>query len=104
MLFQPPQSAKAAFLFSAERELQCMLDVEAALVRAEARCGIIPSTAADVIASHCSADLFDIPALSAASTRSGYAAIPFVAQLNRLVTVASPEAAGAVHWGATSQD
>jgi 3-carboxy-cis,cis-muconate cycloisomerase len=104
MLFQPPRSAKATFLFSAEHELQCMLDVEAALARAEARCGIISNAAAEVIASHCRADLFDIPALSAASTRSGNAAIPLVAQLTRLVSAASSEAAGAVHWGATSQD
>jgi 3-carboxy-cis,cis-muconate cycloisomerase len=104
MLFQPPQSAKATVLFGTEHELQCMLDVEAALARAEARCGIISNAAAEAIASHCRADLFDIPALSAASTRSGNAAIPLVAQLTRLVSAASSEAAGGVHWGATSQD
>src|SRR5690349_18509824 len=40
-----------------------MLDFEAALARAEARVGVIPLPAAEAIASHCRAELFDMAAL-----------------------------------------
>ena len=104
MLFQLPQSEKALALFSADYELQCLLDVEAALALAESRCGIMPAAAAEVIAAQCKAELFDRSSLAALSTRSGNIAIPLVAQLTRNVSAANPVAAGFVHWGATSQD
>ncbi|HEY4355239.1 MAG TPA: 3-carboxy-cis,cis-muconate cycloisomerase [Acidobacteriaceae bacterium] len=104
MLFQPPQSGKALAVFSAEHELQCLLDVEAALARAEARCGIVPASAAETIVAHCQAGLFEPASLAAASTRSGNIAIPLVRQLTRKVAASDPAAAGFVHWGATSQD
>jgi 3-carboxy-cis,cis-muconate cycloisomerase len=104
MLFQPPQSGKIASIFQAESELQCLLDVEAALARAEARCGIIPQFAAEAIATQCKAELFDIHSLVTAATNSGNIAIPVVSQLTKNVCDSNPEAAAFVHWGATSQD
>jgi 3-carboxy-cis,cis-muconate cycloisomerase len=84
--------------------LQCMLDFEAALARAEATAGIIPAGSAEAIARACKASAFDLPALAEASTRSGNLAIPLVKALTAEVAKADREAARYVHWGATSQD
>jgi 3-carboxy-cis,cis-muconate cycloisomerase len=84
--------------------LQHMLDFEAALARAEAATGVIPPTAASVIAGACRADSFDFTMLSDAATRSGNLAIPLVKSLTASVAKIDAEAARYVHWGATSQD
>jgi 3-carboxy-cis,cis-muconate cycloisomerase len=84
--------------------LQSMLDFEAALARAEAAIGVIPQRAADPIARACRAESFDLAALAEAATRSGNLAIPLVKALTANVRHADPQAAGYVHWGATSQD
>jgi 3-carboxy-cis,cis-muconate cycloisomerase len=84
--------------------LQYMLDFEAALARAEAAVGVIPSNAASVIAGACRADSFDLAMLSNAATRSGNLAIPLVKSLTESVAKIDAEAARYVHWGATSQD
>src|SRR3978361_1180160 len=84
--------------------LQHMLDFEAALARAEAAVGIIPASATGPIAKACKAEMFDIPALAEAATRSGNLAIPLVKALTSAVAKADVDAARYVHWGATSQD
>ncbi len=84
--------------------LQHMLDVEAALARAEAATGVIPKAAAGPIAAACHADRFDIAALAEAATRAGNLAIPLVKALTAEVATIDAEAARYVHWGATSQD
>jgi 3-carboxy-cis,cis-muconate cycloisomerase len=84
--------------------LQQMLDFEAALARAEAVVGVIPTSAAEPIAKACRAEAFDIPALAEAATRSGNLAIPLVKALTAAVGKADADAARYVHWGATSQD
>jgi 3-carboxy-cis,cis-muconate cycloisomerase len=84
--------------------LQHMLDFEAALARAEAAVGIIPASATGPIAKACKAEMFDIPALAEAATRSGNLAIPLVKALTSAVAKADADAARYVHWGATSQD
>ena len=84
--------------------LQHMLGFEAALARAEAAAGVIPTSAADPIAKACKAGLFDSDALAEAATRSGNLAIPLVKALTANVAKADPDAARYVHWGATSQD
>ncbi len=91
-------------VFSDAARLQRMLDFEAALARAEARCGVIPAGAAPAIASKCKADLIDASALATATAASLNPAIPLVKQLTALVAKDDPEAARFVHWGATSQD
>jgi 3-carboxy-cis,cis-muconate cycloisomerase len=97
-------SAAMGEVFSDAARLQRMLDFEAALAQAEARCGIIPAAAAQAIASKCKADLIDANALAAATAVSLNPAIPLVKQLTALVAKEDPEAARFVHWGATSQD
>src|SRR5712672_909751 len=84
--------------------LQHMLDFEAALAHAEAATGVIPASAADIIAKSCRAESFDLAALAEAATRSGNLAIPLVKALTAHVVKSDKEAARYVHWGATSQD
>jgi 3-carboxy-cis,cis-muconate cycloisomerase len=84
--------------------LQNMLDFEAALARAEAATGVIPSGAAGAIGKACKADAFDFADLAEAATRSGNLAIPMVKALTANVAKSDAEAARYVHWGATSQD
>src|SRR5262249_33642478 len=84
--------------------LQRMLDVEAALARAEARVGVIPEGAAGRIAAACRAEHYDLVALGQAAVDAGNIAIPLVKELTARVGKADKEAARYVHWGATSQD
>lgn len=81
--------------------LQRMLDVEAALARAQARLGIIPAEAAPVITAAADAARLDLPALAAATRNTGYPVVGLVKQLSAL---AGPEAGRWTHWGATTQD
>src|ERR1700716_1427486 len=84
--------------------LQNMLDFEAALARAEAATGVIPAGAAGPIEKTCKASSFDLADLAEAATRSGNLAIPLIKALTADVARADTDAAGYVHWGATSQD
>ena len=93
-----------AEVFSDESVLKAMLDFEAALARAEARLGIIPTTAADAITNSAKPGNFDGPALADAAFRAGTPAIPLVKALTDQVRRTNAEAARFVHWGATSQD
>jgi 3-carboxy-cis,cis-muconate cycloisomerase len=99
-----PAAQPADAPFSRRARLQGMLDFEAALACAEARSEVIPSAAAEVIASCCKAELFDGDALEGEAVLAGNLAIPLVRELTRLVAERDREAAGYVHWGATSQD
>ena len=100
-LFGSPESS---VLFADRARLQGMLDFEAALARAEAQAGVIPASAAPMIAGQCRAELLDIAELARETARAGNPAIPIVMRLTALVAVDDPEAARYVHWGATSQD
>src|SRR4051812_22567455 len=91
-------------VFSDAVRLQRMLDFEAALARAESHCGVIPGEAVSVIESKCRAELLNLPALAKATAISLNPAIPLVKQLTALVARDNADAAGYVHWGATSQD
>jgi len=97
-------SAAMGEVFSDTARLQRMLDFEAALARAEARCGVIPPAAAQAIASKCKVELIDAKALATATAAALNPAIPLVKQLTALVASDDPDAARFVHWGATSQD
>jgi 3-carboxy-cis,cis-muconate cycloisomerase len=93
-----------AKFFRDDNLLQSMLDFEAALARAEASSTIIPSAVANVIAAKCRVELFDKQKLAEAAALAGNLAIPLVKQLKALVAADNKDAAGFVHWGATSQD
>jgi len=81
--------------------LRAMLDVEAALARAEARVGLFPAEYAEAIAAACQEDRFDIDALGRAAEAAGNPVVPLVEQLRGAV---GGDAAAHVHAGATSQD
>lgn len=91
-------------IFSDLSVLQTMLDFEAALARAEARCGVIGMTAAAKIGEAARAEAFDVAELTRLSLRAGTPAIPLVQMLTARVRAVDPSAADFVHWGATSQD
>jgi 3-carboxy-cis,cis-muconate cycloisomerase len=91
-------------VFSETSVLQAMLDVEAALARAQAAQGVIPEAAAQVIVSCCQAELLDLESIVNASGRAGSLAIPLVKHLTAAVAQVDANAAGFVHWGSTSQD
>jgi 3-carboxy-cis,cis-muconate cycloisomerase len=84
--------------------LQAMLDFEAALARAEARAGVIPSAAVAAIAGACRAERFDLAAIARGAAIAGNPVIPLVRMLTSVVEKKDAEAARFVHWGATSQD
>jgi len=91
-------------VFSDRALVQGMLDFEAALARAEAAVGVIPSPIAAAIVSQCRAQLLNLEALSEATGAAGNVATPVVRALAERVARRDAEAAGYVHWGASSQD
>jgi 3-carboxy-cis,cis-muconate cycloisomerase len=95
---------KLSEVFSDASVLQAMLDFEAALARAEASCGVIPASAAATITESARAEGFDTAELARLSLRAGTPAMPLVKMLTARVRALDPQAAGFVHWGATSQD
>jgi 3-carboxy-cis,cis-muconate cycloisomerase len=86
--------------------IRAMLAAEAALARAEADVGIAPAAAAEAIGAACGdASAFDPDALGREATGAGNPVVPLVRVLtNRVREAAGDEAAGWVHYGATSQD
>src|SRR5262249_55183038 len=93
-----------AELFSDESILQSMLQFEAALARVEGKLGVIPRSAATAIAAAARSATIDAAAIASAAPLSGTVAIPFLRAFREVVSASDPEAAGFVHWGATSQD
>jgi 3-carboxy-cis,cis-muconate cycloisomerase len=88
-------------LFSDRQRLQCMLDVEAALARTQARLGIIPHEAAMAISAAATIDRVSFAEIAASTRVVGY---PVVALVKALGAAAGDDAARYVHWGATTQD
>lgn len=78
-----------------------LLEVEAALARAQARLGLIPAEAAEAITRAADVERLDLPALAAATRNMGFPTVGLVKQLSAL---AGPEAGRWTHWGATTQD
>lgn len=91
-------------VFCDQGRLQAMLDFEAALARAEARVGLIPSSAVAPIAAACDARVYDFAALGEAIATAGNSAIPLVKALGKQIAASDAEAERYVHLGATSQD
>ena len=84
-----------------DRELiRKYVEVEIALAKAEARCGVIPQEAADEIAAKCSAETLDFDLLRHETEIVGYPILPLVHQIAKQAGTSG----GFVHWGATTQD
>jgi 3-carboxy-cis,cis-muconate cycloisomerase len=84
--------------------LQAMLDAEAALARAQARCGTVPAHAAEAITAAARADLLDVRELALAARETANPVVGVVKALTAVVAERSPQAAEYVHRGSTSQD
>jgi 3-carboxy-cis,cis-muconate cycloisomerase len=76
------------------------VEVEIALAKAEARCGVIPREAAVAIAGRADASTLDFDRLRRETDVVGYPILPLVHQLAEQCG----EAGRYVHWGATTQD
>jgi 3-carboxy-cis,cis-muconate cycloisomerase len=76
------------------------VEVEIALARAEARCGVIPAAAADEIAARANVDALDFDLLRQETDIVGYPILPLVHQ----VAKQCGESGRYLHWGATTQD
>ena len=88
-------------IFDDSHLVQCWLDVEAALARAQAKLDIIPESAAREINHQAKAQAIDFEALGRGTSLVGYPILPLVRQLAGLC---KGEAGRYVHWGATTQD
>jgi 3-carboxy-cis,cis-muconate cycloisomerase len=87
-------------VFSDEALLARYVEIEVALARAEARCGVIPQEAAKEIAARASVAALDLDQLRKETDNVGYPILPLVHQLVKQCG----EAGRYVHWGATTQD
>jgi 3-carboxy-cis,cis-muconate cycloisomerase len=92
---------EARALFSDRAQLQFMLDVEAALARAESKLGLVPATIADGITRAARVDNVRLEVIAESTRRVGYPVVGLVKELGR---VAGEEAARYIHLGATTQD
>ncbi len=88
-------------LFSDHVHLQFMLDVEAALARAESKLGLIPAPVADAIGRAARVENLRLDYIADRTRRVGYPVVALVQELGR---VAGEEAARYIHLGATTQD
>jgi 3-carboxy-cis,cis-muconate cycloisomerase len=94
-------SAELRTVFADTYQLQCWLDFEAALARAEAAEGVIPQAAADEITRVARAELIDLDALREGVNFTGH---PLISLVRQLAELCEDEAGRYVHWGATTQD
>jgi len=76
------------------------VEVEIALAKAEAKCGVIPADAAAAIAKRADASALDFDRLREETDNVGYPILPLVHQ----IATQCGEAGRYVHWGATTQD
>jgi 3-carboxy-cis,cis-muconate cycloisomerase len=88
-------------IFSDQTRIQRYLDIEAALARVQARCGIIPPAAAEEIVRHARVEQFDLAQLKARTEAIGYPVLPVVEQF---VAICANRLGEWAHWGATTQD
>ncbi|CAK4030765.1 beta carboxy-cis-cis-muconate lactonizing enzyme, cyloisomerase, CLME1 [Lecanosticta acicola] len=109
-----PVSAIDSFLFKnlfGTKEIRAIFDdakyidycvqVEAALARAQASCGVIPQNAADTISEVASRVSLDHDKLEEETEIVGYPILPLVRQLS---AACGEDAGRYLHWGATTQD
>lgn len=87
-------------IFSDRSLISRYIEVEVALARAQARCGVIPSDAAQAIERLSQLERLDFDHLRHETDIVGYPILPLVHQLVELCG----EAGRYVHWGATTQD
>ncbi len=87
-------------VFSDRNLIARYIEVEVALARAQARCGVIPAEAAEAIARESLLERVDFDHMRHETDIVGYPILPLVHQLVGMCG----EAGRYVHWGATTQD
>lgn len=87
-------------VFDDKELIRKYVEVEIALAKAEAKCGVIPEEAAEEIARTCNADTLDFDLLRHETEIVGYPILPLVHQISKQ----AGKSGGYVHWGATTQD
>lgn len=87
-------------IFSEEQRVQKWLDFEAALATAQGELGIIPESAARVIAANAKVEKIDIPLMASEIRRIKHSLVPMLKQLQAL----AGKDGEWVHYGATTQD
>ncbi len=88
-------------IFSDRALIGRYVEVEVALARAEARCGVIPAHVGEAIAAHAKLEALDFDQLRKEIAVVGFPILPLVHQL---VKLCGEEAGRYVHWGANTQD
>ncbi|WP_406283846.1 3-carboxy-cis,cis-muconate cycloisomerase [Embleya sp. NBC_00896] len=103
-LLEPVRAGTAVEAITGDAaHLRALLDVEAALARAQARIGLIPAAAATAIEAGTRTG-FDLLDLARRARGAGNPVVPLVQDLTAAVRAIDPAAAEHVHRGATSQD
>ncbi len=92
---------KMKAVFEEETRLQRLLDVEAALARAEAKAGLIPAPAAKGITKHATTKDVTVDRVSELEKETRH---DIMAVVLALTEASGPEAGKFVHFGATSND
>ncbi len=93
-------TAEMRGVFSDRALIERYIEVEVALARAEAQCGVIPAEAAEQIAALSTYEALDLALMQHETEIVGYPILPLVEQLSKLCG----DAGRYVHWGATTQD
>ena len=93
-------TAEMRNLFSDHALIQRYIDTEVALAKAEARAGVIPAEAAEIIAREATIERIDFHHMREETDIVGYPILPLVHQLVAMCG----DAGRYVHWGATTQD
>ena len=94
-------TAEMRALFSDATHLQLMLDVEAALARAEAKLGLVPEPVAEAITRAARVKNLRMERIAEGTREAG---VPVPALVSELGRAAGEEAARYIHLGATTQD
>ncbi len=92
---------EARRIFCDKRRMQRWLEVESALLRCQARLGIIPAAAAERLQETARLDQFDLQAVKNDIALTGHSLVPLLREWQR-VTV--DQAGEYIHFGATTQD
>lgn len=87
-------------VFSDKRLVERYIEIEVALAQAQARCGVIPESAAVDIAREARVERIDFDLMRHETDIVGYPILPLVHQLVAMCG----DAGRYVHWGATTQD
>ncbi len=88
-------------IFEERSVFQSYLDVEVALAKAQAKIGVIPDWAADIITEKAQIGNINMDAVHEGLLKMGHRLVPLIWELDR---VCGEKAGGYIHWGATTQN